>query len=61
MTNERTPGEFLMFGFTFFGGLLALAGVVTGSTGAALTGLALVGIALASFAWRACGGEATDA
>jgi len=45
--SERGPGDFIMFGISFYGFILALGGVIVASTGVAVVGLA--GMALGLF------------
>jgi hypothetical protein len=37
--SERSPWDFIMFGITFFGFVLALGGTIAASAGVAVTGL----------------------
>ena len=47
--SERGPWDFIMFGLTFYGFVLALGGVLAGSAGVAITGLMAMGLGLFFF------------
>lgn len=47
--SERGPWDFIMFGLTFYGIILTLAGVLAGSAGVAITGLMGIGVGLLFF------------
>jgi|SRR6266516_1834830 len=47
--SERGPWDFIMFGLTFCGFVLSLAGVLAASAGVAVTGLMAMGLGLLYF------------
>ncbi len=49
---ERSPWDFILFGMTFFGLVLALGGVIIASARVAVTGLIAVGLGLLFFGFQ---------
>jgi hypothetical protein len=47
--SERGPWDFILFGLTFFGFVVTLAGVITASAGVAVTGLMAMSLGLLFF------------